>query len=82
MKRIVLDASAVMTFFRNRPGADKVEDLIHLGGAAKHQLLMSVVNETSVSALASSTGTDLSISQQPMTYPSVPVTIPAKTSAT
>src|SRR5580700_4819658 len=44
MKRIVLDASAVMTFFENRPGADKVEDLIHLGVAAKRQLLMSVVN--------------------------------------
>jgi predicted nucleic acid-binding protein len=44
MKRIVLDASAVMTFFENRPGADKVEDLIHLGVADKRQLLMSVVN--------------------------------------
>jgi PIN domain nuclease of toxin-antitoxin system len=44
MKRIVLDASAVMTFFENRPGADKVEDLIHLGVAAKRQLLMTVVN--------------------------------------
>ncbi|MGB8472521.1 MAG: type II toxin-antitoxin system VapC family toxin [Candidatus Acidiferrum sp.] len=44
MKRIVLDASAVMTFFENRPGADKVEDLIHLGVAGKRQLFMSVVN--------------------------------------
>jgi len=44
MKRVVLDASAVMTFFENRPGADKVEDLIHLGVAGKRQLLMSVVN--------------------------------------
>ena len=44
MKRMVLDASAVMTFFENRPGADKVEDLIHLGLADKRQLLMSVVN--------------------------------------
>jgi len=44
MKRIVLDASAVMTFFENRPGADKVEELIHLGLAGKRQLLMSVVN--------------------------------------
>jgi len=44
MKRIVLDASAVMTFFENRPGADKVEELIHLGIAGKRQLLMSVVN--------------------------------------
>jgi uncharacterized protein with PIN domain len=44
MKRIVLDASAVMTFFENRPGADKVEELLHLGVAGKRQLLMSVVN--------------------------------------
>jgi predicted nucleic acid-binding protein len=44
MKRVVLDASAVMTFFENRPGADKVEELIHLGVAGKRQLLMSVVN--------------------------------------
>jgi predicted nucleic acid-binding protein len=44
MKRIVLDASAVMTFFENRPGADKVEELIHLGVGGKRQLLMSAVN--------------------------------------
>jgi len=44
MKRIILDASALMTFFENRPGADQVEDLLHLGVAGKRQLLMSVVN--------------------------------------
>jgi PIN domain nuclease of toxin-antitoxin system len=44
MKRIVLDASALMTFFEDRPGADKVEDLIRLGIEGKRQLLMSVVN--------------------------------------
>ena len=44
MKRIVLDASAFMTFFEDRPGADKVEDLIRLGVEGKRQLLMSVVN--------------------------------------
>ena len=44
MKRIVLDASALMTFLENRPGADKVEDLIHLAVAGKRHLLMSVVN--------------------------------------
>ena len=44
MKRVVLDASALMTFFENRPGADKVEELIHLGVGGKRQLLMSVVN--------------------------------------
>jgi len=43
MKRIVLDASALMTFFEDRPGADKVEDLIRLGVEGKRQLLMSVV---------------------------------------
>lgn len=44
MKRIVLDASALMTFFEDRPGADKVEDVIRLGVQGKRQLLMSVVN--------------------------------------
>lgn len=44
MKRVVLDASALMTFFENRPGAGTVEDLIHLAVAGKRQLLMSVVN--------------------------------------
>jgi uncharacterized protein len=44
MKRIVLDASALMTFFENRPGAGKVEDLIQLAVAGKRLLLMSVVS--------------------------------------
>lgn len=44
MKRIVLDASAVMAFFENRPGAEKVHDLIRLSIEGEHQLLMSVVN--------------------------------------
>jgi predicted nucleic acid-binding protein len=44
MKRIVFDASALMTFFENRSGADKVEKLIRLGVEGKRQLFMSVVN--------------------------------------
>jgi len=44
VKRIVLDASALMTFFEDRPGAGKVEELIRLGVEGKRQLLMSVVN--------------------------------------
>ena len=44
MKRAVLDASALMTFFENRPGADKVEELIKLALDGKRQLLMSVIN--------------------------------------
>jgi predicted nucleic acid-binding protein len=44
MKRIVLDAGALMTFFEDRPGAGKVEELIRLGIEGKRQLLMSVVN--------------------------------------
>jgi len=44
MKRIVLDASALMTFFENRPGAERVQDLIRLGVEGKRLLLMSVVN--------------------------------------
>ncbi len=44
MKRTVLDASALMTFFEDRPGAEKVEELIRLGVEGKRQLFMSVVN--------------------------------------
>jgi predicted nucleic acid-binding protein len=44
MQRIVFDASALMTFFENRPGAEKVQDLIRLGVEGKRQLLISVVN--------------------------------------
>jgi predicted nucleic acid-binding protein len=33
-----------MTFFEDRPGAEKVEDLIRLGVEGQRQLLMSVVN--------------------------------------
>ncbi len=44
MKRIVLDASALMTFSANRPGAEKVEQLIQLALDGKRELLMCVVN--------------------------------------
>ncbi len=44
MKSAVLDASAVITFFGNRPGAEAVQDLIALAMAGKRRLLMSVLN--------------------------------------
>src|SRR6267143_3757183 len=44
MKRIVLDATALMTFFDSRPGAAKVEELITSAAEGKCKLLMSVVN--------------------------------------
>ena len=44
MKRVVLDASALMTFFEDRSGADKVEQLIALATEGKRELVMSVVN--------------------------------------
>jgi predicted nucleic acid-binding protein len=44
MKRIVLDASALLTFFHNRPGAAKVEEQIQLAIGGKRELLMCVVN--------------------------------------
>jgi len=44
LKRIVLDASAVMTFFEDRPGAVKVEEIIARAAEGKCELLMSVVN--------------------------------------
>ena len=44
MKRIVLDASALMTFFEGRPGAAKVEELLTRAAEGKCELLMSIVN--------------------------------------
>ncbi|HKW62715.1 MAG TPA: type II toxin-antitoxin system VapC family toxin [Candidatus Acidoferrum sp.] len=44
MKRLVLDASALMTFFEGRPGADKVDEVIRLAVDGKRQLLMSVIS--------------------------------------
>jgi predicted nucleic acid-binding protein len=44
VKRIVLDASALMTFFENRPGAEKVEEVIQLAIDSKRELFMSIVN--------------------------------------
>ncbi len=44
MKRYVLDASAVMTFFEDRAGAEKVEELLAKAAETKRPLLMSVVN--------------------------------------
>jgi predicted nucleic acid-binding protein len=44
VKTYVLDASALMTFFEDRPGADKVEGLLAKAAEAKRPLLMSVVN--------------------------------------
>ncbi len=40
----MLDSSALMTFFEDRPGAEKVEDLLGKAAETKHPLLMSVVN--------------------------------------
>lgn len=44
MKRMVLDASAVISFFENRPGAEEVEELLAETVAGKAELAMSVVN--------------------------------------
>ena len=44
MKTYVLDSSALMTFFEDRPGADKVEELLAKAAEAKHLLAMSGVN--------------------------------------
>ncbi len=44
MKTYVLDASALMTFFEDRPGADKVEELLAKAAELKRPLLMAVVN--------------------------------------
>src|ERR1700733_7066058 len=44
MKRTVLDASAIMSFFEDRSGAEDLEELLAQGVAGKAELFMSVVN--------------------------------------
>ena len=44
MKCVVLDSSALLTLFHNRPGAAKVEELIQLAVGRKRELLLCVVN--------------------------------------
>ena len=44
MKRTVLDASAVISFFEDRSGGEVVEKLVDEGLAGKNELFMSVVN--------------------------------------
>ena len=44
MKTYVLDASVLITFFEDRPGAAKVEELLAKAAETKRPLLMSVVN--------------------------------------
>ena len=44
MNAYVLDASALMAFFEDRAGADKVEELLAKAADAKRPLVMSVVN--------------------------------------
>jgi len=44
VKTYVLDASALMTFFEDRFGAEEVEELLAKAAEKKHLLLMSVVN--------------------------------------
>jgi predicted nucleic acid-binding protein len=44
MKRMVLDASALISFFEDRSGGDVVEELVAESVAGKTELFMSVVN--------------------------------------
>jgi len=44
VKCVVLDSSALLTLFHNRPGAAKVEELIQLAVGRKRELLLCVVN--------------------------------------
>jgi len=44
VKRYVLDASALLAFFQDEPGAEKVQELLTRAGQAERPLLMSVVN--------------------------------------
>jgi predicted nucleic acid-binding protein len=44
MKRAVLDASAVIAFFEDRRGAERVEELLAESVAGRAELFMTVVN--------------------------------------
>jgi len=44
MKRFVLDASALLTFLENRPGADKLADVIRFANQGRYRLWMSAIN--------------------------------------
>jgi predicted nucleic acid-binding protein len=44
VKTYVLDSSALMAFFEDRPGAEQVEELLAKAAETKAPLLMSVVN--------------------------------------
>jgi predicted nucleic acid-binding protein len=44
MDRYILDASALMTFFEDRRGADRVHELLVKAAGIKRPVLMSVVN--------------------------------------
>lgn len=44
MANYVLDSFALLAFFRNEPGADRVEELLNDAADDKHELYTSVVN--------------------------------------
>ena len=44
MKRLVLDASALISYFENRPGGDVVEEVLSGCIDGKTELFMSIVN--------------------------------------
>jgi predicted nucleic acid-binding protein len=44
MRRFVLDASALISFFEGRSGSEEIEELIAQSVAGKTELFMSVVN--------------------------------------
>jgi predicted nucleic acid-binding protein len=44
VKRSVFDASAIITFLHNRPGAEIIEALLHGASGDREELFLSVVN--------------------------------------
>lgn len=44
MKRAVLDATALVAFFEDRPGAEQVQQLIELALVKRRELMVTVVN--------------------------------------
>ena len=44
MKNLVLDSYALLSYFEDEPGADKVQRLLEQAAKGKVSLLMSIVN--------------------------------------
>jgi predicted nucleic acid-binding protein len=52
MAHFVLDSYALLAYFRNEPGGEKVEQLLNEAAAGKHELYMTCINAGEVYYMA------------------------------